>query len=86
MKKERQIGLRVGIQVFFALELEDVYKHTSGAHRALAFPDFIGFLIGLGLEAYREQFRQEEPEAPECLRELSEDYAEAMRPPLGDVI
>jgi hypothetical protein len=40
MIKERQIGVRVGLPVFFAMELEDVYKHTSGAHRALAFPDF----------------------------------------------
>jgi hypothetical protein len=65
MKKERQIGLRVGLPVFFALEVEDVYRHTSGAHRALAFPDFLGLLIGLGLEAYRKQRRQEEPDAPE---------------------
>jgi hypothetical protein len=55
MKKEKQIGIRVGLPVFFALELEDVYRHTSGAHRALAFPDFCGYLIGLGLEAYRNE-------------------------------
>ena len=54
MKKECQIGIRVGIPAFFALELEDVYKHTQGAHRALAFPDFVGLLVGLGLEAYRK--------------------------------
>jgi hypothetical protein len=54
MKKERQIGIRVGLPAFFALELEDVYKHTEGAHRALAFPDFVGLLIGLGLEQYRK--------------------------------
>jgi hypothetical protein len=54
MKRERQIGVRVGLPVFFALELEDVYKHTFGAHRALAFPDFLGLLIGLGLEQYRQ--------------------------------
>jgi hypothetical protein len=47
----------VGLPVFFALELEDAYKHSSGAHRALAFPDF---LIGLGLEAYRKRYRQKE--------------------------
>jgi hypothetical protein len=71
MKKERQIGVRVGLPVFFALEVEDVYKHTSGAHRALAFPDFLGLLIGLGLEAYRkgdaappEPEREEAPEKP----------------------
>jgi hypothetical protein len=60
MRKERQIGIRVGLPAFFTLEVEDVYKHASGAHRALAFPDFLGFLIGLGLEAYKRQYRQEE--------------------------
>ena len=54
MKKERQIGIRVGVPVFFALELEEVYRHTEGAHRALAFPDFVGLLVGLGLEQYRK--------------------------------
>ena len=54
MKKEKQIGVRVGLPVFFLLELEDIYRHTEGAHRALAFPDFCGLLIGLGLEAYRK--------------------------------
>jgi hypothetical protein len=54
MKKERQIGVRVGLPAFFALELEDVYRHTEGAHRALAFPDFVGLLVGMGLEAYRK--------------------------------
>jgi hypothetical protein len=64
MKKERQIGVRVGLPVFFTLELEDVYKHADGAHRALAFPDFCGFLIGLGLESYRIWYirRGEAPE------------------------
>jgi hypothetical protein len=82
MKTERQIGVRVGLPVFFALEVEDIYKHTQGAHRALAFPDFLGFLIGLGLEEYRKQYRQEAPDiTPEHIRELSEDYEEAMRPP-----
>jgi hypothetical protein len=60
MKKERQIGIRVGLPVSFALEVEDIYKHASGVHRALAFPDFLGFLIGLGLEAYWKRYRQEE--------------------------
>ena len=55
MKKEPQIGIRVGVPAFFALELEDIYRHTSGAHRALAFPDFLGLLIGLGLETYRNK-------------------------------
>jgi hypothetical protein len=54
MKKEPQIGIRVGVPSFFALELEDVYKHTEGAHRALAFPDFIGLLVGIGLEQYKK--------------------------------
>jgi hypothetical protein len=48
MKKERQIGVRIGLTAFFALEVEGVYRHTQGAHRALAFPDI------LGLEAYRK--------------------------------
>jgi hypothetical protein len=60
MKPDRQIGVRVGLPAFFALEVEDVYRHTSGAHRALAFPDFLGFLIGLGMEAYRKQYPQKE--------------------------
>jgi hypothetical protein len=55
MKKERQIGIRVGVPAFFALELEDVYRHNSGAHRALAFPDFVGLLVGIGLEQYRKE-------------------------------
>jgi len=63
MKKERQIGIRVGVPAFFALELEDVYRHTSGAHRALAFPDFVGLLVGVGLEAYRKQNAPESQEA-----------------------
>ena len=63
MKKERQIGIRVGVPAFFALELEDVYRHTSGAHRALAFPDFVGLLVGVGLEAYRKQNVPEPREA-----------------------
>ena len=72
MKKERQIGIRVGLPAFFALELEDVYKHTEGAHRALAFPDFVGLLVGLGMEQYRKgnaapEVRQEE--APEDIED-----------------
>ena len=75
MKKEKQVGIRVGIPVFFALELEDVYRHTEGAHRALAFPDFVGLLVGMGLEHYRkgniaQEAKQEEGEPP---REF--DYA-----------
>jgi len=42
MKKEKQIGVRVGLPVFFLLELEGIYKHREGPHRALAFPDFVG--------------------------------------------
>jgi hypothetical protein len=71
MKKERQIGIRVGVPAFFALELEDVYRHTSGAHRALAFPDFVGLLVGVGLEAYRKQNLPEPQEADND--EASED-------------
>ncbi|MDR2922833.1 MAG: hypothetical protein LBU85_05775 [Treponema sp.] len=59
MKKERQIGIRIDFPAFFALELEDVYRHTDGAHRALAFPDFVGWLVGMGLEAYRQRYRTE---------------------------
>ena len=72
MKKERQIGVRVGLPAFFALEVEDVYRHTSGAHRALAFPDFLGLLVGLGLEAYRKQYQQKE--APDLGRNASEPH------------
>jgi hypothetical protein len=70
MKKEKQIGIRVGLPAFFALEVEDVYQHTSGAHRALAFPDFLGLLIGLGLEAYRKG----EAVSPEGERREAPDY------------
>jgi hypothetical protein len=65
MKKERQIGVRVGLPVFFVMELEGVYKHADGAHRALAFPDFLGFLIGLGLEQYRRRYIRREEQIPE---------------------
>jgi hypothetical protein len=68
MKKERQIGIRVGVPAFFALELEDVYRRTEGAHRALAFPDFCGLLICMGLEAYRKGNA-----APEAGQENIED-------------
>jgi hypothetical protein len=54
MKKERQIGIRIGLPAFFALELEEVYRHTEGPHRAFAFPDFVGLLVGMGLEQYRK--------------------------------
>ena len=77
MKREKQIGIRVGVPAFFALELEDVYKHTEGAHRALAFPDFVGLLVGLGLEVYRKgnaapKARQEE--APEDAGEWEANF------------
>jgi hypothetical protein len=62
MKKEKQIGIRVGCPAFFVLELEDVYKHSSGAHRALAFPDFVGLLVGIGLEQYRKAYAPAMPE------------------------
>jgi hypothetical protein len=73
MKHDRQIGVRVGLSVFFALEVEDVYKHASGAHRALAFPDFCGFLIGLGLEEYRERHKPRTGERP-GISGADEDY------------
>ena len=89
MKKERKIGIRVGLPSFFALELEDVYKHTQGAHRALAFPDFVGLLVGLGLEQYKETKKPEveEPEdeplhlfdmTPDRLPDLFKEFDKAM--------
>ena len=54
MKKEKQIGVRIGLPVFFLLELEEIYKRREGPHRALAFPDFVSLLVGMGLEAYRK--------------------------------
>jgi hypothetical protein len=78
MKKERQIGIHISLPAFFALEVEDVYKHTSGAHRALAFPDFLGFLVGLGLETYRKQYRKERsPDVEDEPEELPEESREA---------
>jgi hypothetical protein len=73
MKKEHQIGVRVGLPAFFALEVEDVYRHTSGAHRALAFPDFLGLLIGLGLEEYRRTHGAKAPDIKEEPEEPPED-------------
>jgi hypothetical protein len=78
MRKERQIGIRVGLPAFFALELEDVYRHSEGAHRALAFPDFVGLLVGMGLEAYR---RQNAPisgtdEADEPAENIADDFSD----------
>ena len=73
MKKERQIGVRVGIPAFFALELEDVYRHTEGAHRALAFPDFVGLLVGLGLEQYRKGNAVPEPKQEEAPEDFEEE-------------
>jgi hypothetical protein len=29
-------------------------KYKEGAHRALAFPDFVGLSVGMGLEQYRK--------------------------------
>jgi hypothetical protein len=75
MKKERQIGLRVGVPAFFALELEDVYRHKEGAHRALAFPDFVGLLVGMGLEQYRKGKAlpdAEQEESPEDIEDEDE--------------
>jgi hypothetical protein len=73
MKKEKQIGIRVGVPAFFALELEDVYKHNQDAHRAFAFPDFVGLLVGMGLEQYRKgNAAPDAGEAPEDIEELPE--------------
>ena len=88
MKKERQIGIRVGLPTFFALELEDVYRHTSGAHRALAFPDFVGLLVGLGLEAYRKENAPEpretdNDEAPEDAWNWTEEGPRIIRGRMG---
>jgi hypothetical protein len=76
--KDRQVGVRVGMPVFFAMELEDVYWHMEGAHCALAFPDFCGLLIGLGLEAYRKQNTQQGDntgEAPEDIEDYTPENA-----------
>ena len=88
MKKERQIGIRVGVPAFFALELEDIYKHTSGAHRALAFADFVGLLIGMGLETYRKQNMTEpreadNDEAPEDMWNWTEGEPRIIRDRMG---
>jgi hypothetical protein len=77
MKKERQIGIRVGVPAFFALELEDVYKRTEGAHRALAFPDFIGLLVGMGLDQYRKG-----KAIPEVAQEKTQDNEGRQADPL----
>jgi hypothetical protein len=74
MKHDRQIGLRVGLPAFFCMELEEYHKHASGAHRALAFPDFVGFLVGLGLESYRKQYRQEEGPESSGAPDAGEDW------------
>jgi len=78
-EKDRQVGVRVGLPVFFALELEDVYRHTEGAHRALAFPDFIGLLVGMGLDAYRKQNAAPIGKAAEA---IEESKAESRAAPL----
>jgi hypothetical protein len=65
MKKEKQIGVRVGMPVFFVLELENFYKRREGAHRALAFPDFVGLLVGMGLEVYSKRNAASSSGAPE---------------------
>jgi hypothetical protein len=83
MKKERQIGIRVGVPAFFALELEDVYKHTEGAHRALAFPDFCGLLIGLGLEAYRKGNAAPEAGQEEAPGDIEDEEDSRMADPLN---
>jgi hypothetical protein len=54
------------------MELEEYHKHAQGAHRALAFPDFLGFLIGLGLEAYRKGTTPEQEKSPDIEDEPEE--------------
>ncbi|GHU14150.1 hypothetical protein FACS1894161_4660 [Spirochaetia bacterium] len=74
LKKEKQVGL----PAFFALEVEGFYKHAQGAHRALAFPDFLGLLIGLGLEEYR-RIHGAKPEAPDIEEEPPEESLRLVR-------
>jgi hypothetical protein len=62
MKKEKQIGFRISVPAFFALELEDVHRHVEGPQRAMSFPGFVGFLTGLGLEQYRKAYAPVTPE------------------------
>ena len=81
MKKEPQIGIRVGVPAFFALELEDVYKRTEGAHRALAFPDFVGLLVGLGLEQYRKG--NAAPEAQQGQEDIEDEEDDRTADPLN---
>jgi hypothetical protein len=77
MKKEseRQAGQRVGLPVFFLMELENTYRHADGAHRALAFPDFLGYLIGLGYEKYRSQNAPQMPDNEPEPEEEPEPFA-----------
>ena len=49
-----------------------MYKHSSGPHRALAFPDFCGLLIGLGLEQYRKGNAPAPAGEDEALEETAE--------------
>lgn len=80
MKKEHQIGIRVGVPAFFAFELENVYRHTEGVHRALAFHDFCGLLIGLGLDAYRKKdLRKKDTEPNKPIDDDWEWQGEGMR-------
>ena len=77
MGDKDNVGIRVGVPAFFALELEDVYRHSEGAHRALAFPDFVGWLVGMGLEQYRKRNapppEAAQEETPEDIEELTEN-------------
>jgi hypothetical protein len=65
MKKEKQIGVRVGLPVMFCMELEDVYKNGAGPHRGITFADWCGLLIGYGLKAYRKEHTTRQAEPPE---------------------
>jgi hypothetical protein len=54
MKKENQKKLGVSLPGCFVAEAEEAYGHLRGPLRALTFPGFLGFLIGLGLHEYRK--------------------------------
>ena len=72
MKREPQIGLRVGVPAFFAIELENEYRHNPGPHQAISFHGFLGYLLGLGLE----QYRKGNPTAPIGKDEAQEENRE----------
>jgi hypothetical protein len=64
------------------MEVEEYHKHAQGAHRALSFPDFLGFLIGLGLEAYRKSNAPPEPEQEKVPEDSDEEESRPATEPL----